>query len=419
MAHLSIPRLALVMALFSVFGLRPSARGAEPEQPDAAAVAKLDAQRSPKPGEFAIVFSFGYGGDTLPKDDADYDTLLSKIKEAGFNVIQSSYTPKRLELCEKHGIRMMVDLQADGHHHVYKSPDLAKAVCEKLRGNKTVWGYSIWNDPIRKTYNGRKRDINNVRTWDPTHPAYCGTYRTDGMRHITNADVLGYYDFHWSRGREQLFGHLMTYRQWAIERDAVFYRWAEVDAGQAGKGNYNRCLHTVNTSIACGLKGVLWFLATSMMNQKTLEWTTIGKDIAKVNAQIAPMRKVIGELGNPSAVYSTRITRTLNDDPLPEGKTSMMPPGLESAAFPADFWIQPARGEFVMGVFKDKTKRPVMFLANHNAYQAQEVQLKITRAGKVSIFNRTTGDFAAIAPADGVLALKLEPAGGQMLRFED
>ena len=74
--------------------------------------------------------------------------------------------------------------------------------------------------------NPRRRDVNSVRQWDATHPAYAGTYRTEGMRHLDNADVLGWYDFHWKRGLDQHFPHLLAYRGWARERDA----WSSISA---------------------------------------------------------------------------------------------------------------------------------------------------------------------------------------------
>ncbi|KPK41761.1 MAG: hypothetical protein AMK72_14940 [Planctomycetes bacterium SM23_25] len=184
--------LALAMCLIG------AAAGGEPARP-------------PKPAEFANVFSFGYGSDEMPKDDARFDALLARIKAAGFNTIHCTYTGNRLALCRKHGVKMMVDLlAADTGHHVYKTVEIAKALCESLRGNPDLWGYNIWNDEFGKTGLGRLRDLANVRTWDPTHPAYCGTYRTHGMGHLTSADVFGYYDFHWRRGPEAHFPHLMA-----------------------------------------------------------------------------------------------------------------------------------------------------------------------------------------------------------------
>ena len=115
-----------------------------------------------KPSEFALIFSFGYAADHMPKEDARFDDLLIKLKAAHFNVVHCPYTEKRLELCKKHGVKMMVDLLVD-EHHVYKNADKAKELCEKLRNHPDIWGYNIWNDPFGKSVEGRKRDINSVR----------------------------------------------------------------------------------------------------------------------------------------------------------------------------------------------------------------------------------------------------------------
>jgi len=381
--------------------------------------AKLQEQRCPKPTEFANVFSFGYGGDVMPKDDAKFEELLSKIKQAGFNTIHCTYTPRRVELCSKHGVKMMIDLLAAAENqHVYKTPAEAEALCKKLRGNRNVWGYNIWNESFGKMGAGRKRDILNVRKWDPTHPAYAGTYRNYGMQYIVCSDVFGYYDYHWKRGTHYNFPHLLAYSAAARKSNSDFYRWVSTTSGRAGLGNYNRSLYTANTSIACGLKGILWFLGTSMMNQGTLEWTTIGGDIIKVNKQIMPLSQEIMKIGNPTAVYSTPITRDPNNRDLPEAKEKkIMPPGLENSAFPADFWIKPLSGEFVMGVFKDDKGRDAIFVANHNAYAEQNVKLKLAKSVKVSMFSRKEGKWQPVAAAGGIVSLKLDQAGGELLRF--
>src|SRR5262245_434329 len=104
-------------------------------------VAQLEKLRAPKPNDIALVFSFGYAGDTMPKEDERFEKFLLRIKEAGFNVVYCNHTDARLALCKKHGMRMMVDLLA-GEHHVYKSPEKAKELCEKLKNNPDVWGYN-------------------------------------------------------------------------------------------------------------------------------------------------------------------------------------------------------------------------------------------------------------------------------------
>ena len=103
---------------------------------------------------------------------------------------------------------------------------------------------------------------------------------------------------------------------------------------------------------------------------------------------------------------------------LPDGKTTMMPPGLEKNAFPKDFWIQPARGEFLLGLFRDAQKREALFVANHNTYAEQTVTLKLGRPAKVSLFDREEGTWRPLSVTDGTVTFKLEPAGGELLRVE-
>lgn len=383
----------------------------------AAAFGQVEKQRCPKPNEFALVFSYGYVADKMPKDDAAFEDLLKKIKVADFNVIHCVYTEKRLELCKKVGIKMMVDLLFD-EHHVYKNPDSAKALCQKLQKNPDVWGYNIWNDGFGKTVEGRKRDINNVRTWDPTHPAYCGTYRVIGMGGLTNPDIFGYYDFHWKRGTKYHFPHLLAYSKWAQERDAWFYTWLSSTSGLPGKGNFNRSLYSANTGIACGLKGILWFLADDLMHMKTNEWTENGRDIVKVHKEIAPLRKELVKLSPPSGIYTTPITRTLNNDPIPAGTKDPVPEGLAGHLFPKDHWLQPITGEFMLGIMQDDQKRDCAFVANNNAYLPQDATIKVTGKRTAQRFDRTSAAWQRLEAKDGVIRFSLSPGGGELLRFE-
>lgn len=374
-----------------------------------------DKQRAPRPSAFALVFSRGYAGDQLPKDDKTFEALLIKIKAAGFNVVHTTHTDKRLALCKKHGIKMMVDL-LEADHHVYKNTDKAKALCQKLQKSPDVWGYNIWNDPVRKTGRGRKRDIANVRSWDPTHPAYCGTYRTEGLRYFTGGDVVGYYDFHWKRGQHQHFPHTLTFSNHAKANNSLFYTWLSASSGLAGKGNFNRNLWSANTGIACGLKGILWFLATDLMNAKSLEWTAAGKDIIKVHEQIAPLADELMKIGHPANIWTTPISKTANNTALPGGKETMMPPGLDKYAFPRAAWIAPTKGECLLGSFEVEKVRYV-FIANHNAYAENKVTLKPAKQMAVEVFDRKTKKYKAVATNEGAFEVTLSPGGGELLKF--
>jgi hypothetical protein len=154
------------------------------------------------------------------------------------------------------------------------------------------------------------------------------------------------------------------------------------------------------------------------MNKDTLEWTANGEDIIKVNREVMPLSKDLARIDNPTAIYSTPITKTANNEPLPEGKKEMMPPGLEEHKFPADIAIQPAGGEFVLGVFQDPEGRQVLFVANHNAYEAQDVQLRLATEGKVSLFDRSKGQWMPLEVKEKGVRFRLAPAGGELLRLE-
>jgi hypothetical protein len=93
-----------------------------------------------------------------------------------------------------------------------------------------------------------------------------------------------------------------------------------------------------------------------------------------------------------------------------------MPPGLEKHGFPSDFWLQPASGEFIVGVFKDAKGRDVVMVANHNAYAEQNVGLT-SKNTSVSRFDRKTGKWVPLQSTQGTVTFTLEPAGGELLRY--
>ena len=98
----------------------------------------LRAEPAALPDKFAIVFTFGYGEDDLfPGDRATYEDLLRKVKTAGFNTILGSYEPWKHELCKMHGLAYVVNLLTTDYH-VYKNPDGAAKLCEKLRNDKSI-----------------------------------------------------------------------------------------------------------------------------------------------------------------------------------------------------------------------------------------------------------------------------------------
>jgi len=380
-----------------------------------ASQAEADAAKDQRrPRQFMILFSFGYGGDDLlPNDRATFEELAKKVQAANYTAVMGTYEDWKVEICRRHGLKFVVNLLTD-EHHVYKNAEGAKALCERLRGDETVWGYHLFSDMNYKTAGGRNRDVDNVHRWDPTHPTFVGSYKLSGNNRLTDPDVHAYYDFHWQRGPEMNFPHLLAAWKISREKDACFYRWMRVSSGLPGKGNPNRCLYTVNTSIACGLKGVFWFIGQEMMDRDTWDWNQYGRDIARVNARIRPLGPELMKLGNPLAVYSTETTKTLKDREKAETDPPIPPP---LQGVPADHWFRVDSGEVVIGTFKDDQGRDAVFLANHNAYAPQSVVLRLEGpVESVSLFDRKSDRWEMLEVVAGRVRFHLEPAGGELLR---
>lgn len=370
------------------------------------------AEEARRPKRFAIIFNMGYAKDSLPKDPQSFARLIQGIKRAHFNTVLCRYTPWRAAICKKHGVQIFVDLLA-AEHHVYKNPDGAQQLCESLRDNPVVYGYHLWSDNIGDTYPGRSRDVKNVHAWDPTHPAYVGTYRMNRVNRVAGLDLLGYYDFHWKRGGH--WGHVSKASTVAKGKNALFLRYCDAAPGRIGAGNPNRAGYTIATSIPFGLKGYLFHYGGGVVDPKTGQLDALGRDLQKVNGKFAAMGDALMAIGNPRAVYSTPISRTAKDRPV-DGAPAV-PGGL--APVPEDHWFQVVRGEVLFGMFQDDRQRDVVVFAGHNAYAPQAVTLEFTRPLKsVSFFNRKTGRWIRLRVARHKASFPVEEFAGELIRIE-
>lgn len=385
-------------------------------------VATVEQIRARRPKVYFSVFNNGYSGDPLPKDDAQFEKLVRTVKEEGrFNAVLCKHTDAREKICAQHGMLMMVDLLSDEHHlHQPATWKNAQTLCERLRGNGTILAYHLWSDRFGAEGQGRRRDIRNVQTWDPTHPTYTGTYQSQGLEFLAESDFVSYYDFSWKRGPEKNFANLLAAWNTARRYDGRIGRYSETDAGQAGQGNASRLQYLQTTSIACGLRGTMYFIGSQIMDLDACRFNQLGLDVAQVNGYLAPMREEIAKLGLPTAIYSTPWTSDWNGKRVESPQPGpVYPPALQDHAFSKECWIQPVQGEFVMGLSKyEDGARDAIFIANHNAYGGQDVSLKLDRPNVVpEIFNRQAGRYEPMPIVDGTVSFKLDPAGGTIILF--
>ncbi len=365
-----------------------------------------------KPKRFAIIFNMGYAGDHLPKTPKEFERLIIGIKKAHFNVVLCQYTDWRARICKKYDIQILVDLLTP-NHHVYKNVEGAKKLCESLKKNKVVYGYHLWSDRIGNTYPGRSRDTKNVHAWDPNHPVYVGTYQMSRVSRVEELDAFGYYDFHWQRGGH--WSHLKKAFNNSKAKGIPFLRYCDPSPGKVGKGNPNRVAYTIATSIPFGLKGYTYHYRGGVVDPKTGALDALGKDLQKVNAPFAQIGGALMEAGVPEAVYSTTITRTEKDRPT--GQEPMIPGGL--SPIPENHDFQVTVGEILIGMFKDSKGRKIAALTSHNAYQDQNLLLKVpSKLKKAMYFDRKTRKWKSLKSKKDELILKLGASVVELIRYE-
>ena len=165
--------------------------------------------------------------------------------------------------------------------------------------------------------------------------------------------------------------------------------------------------------IAFGLKGILWFLCTDYVDRDTLAVLPKAEEIRRIHRELIPLRTEVMKMGAPTAVFGTSVTRDMRNQPV-EGS----PIAADCLPFPEDFWVKPAAGELVAGVFEDDQGRRALLVANDDACAAQEVELVLAEPAKVCLFDREAGEWRALEVEDRTVRFPLSPGGGELLRFE-
>ena len=373
------------------------------------------------PTEFAFTLNNGYGqGCKFPTNAAVFENLLVNMKEAGFNTIYCVYKDWRVPLCKKHGIRMMVDVLAwydDAKTDIRRNEEqraTVKSICEKSRGNDSIWGYNIWNETMSHFGypDGKNIDhyITLLKTWDPTHPVWMGTYRVNyANAPKSKPGVHGYYDYHWQRGFHWHFADLQWYRGYVPSQNGVFGRWIL-------GSDYNRNSYTLNTSIPFGLKTVIWFIGGPFDAEGNIDPGHRFYHLVKIGREMHKHYPELGKIGRPLAVYSTPTVKTQENKDKPLDVPHRLP------AFPADSWLQVESGEAVVGFFKYPDGTDAVYVANHNAFAPQKMVLKLAgpTVGETSaeLFDRGTGEWRKLEASSGSVTFDLRTAGGELLRVK-
>lgn len=389
----------------------------------ATTAAKPTTQPAPaaEPEEFAFVLSPGYGTvDHFSSDPKVFENLLANMAKAGFNTIHCVYRDWRLPLCRKHGVKMMVDVLAwkEGVEADIRRPaqrPRVEAMCRALRGAKAVWGYNLWNEKLSYFGYPDKKSIDEytamLKAWDPTHPVWVGTYRVSYANAMKQRPgIHAYYDYHWQRGFLWHFADLQWYRGYTRQTGGHIGRWIL-------GSDYNRNSYTLNTSIAFGLKVCIWFIGGPFDKDGNIDPKHRFAHLVRIGQEHKALYTDLMKIGRPVAVYSTPTTRSELNKAKEKGQPWRLP------AFPADWWLQVTGGEAVVGFFRYADGTDAVYVANHNAFAPQSMELKLgPDAGPnatVELLDRKTGRWRPLPRRGATVSFPLEAAGGELLRVTD
>ena len=317
--------------------------------------------------EFMIYGSWPWDRSGKASDEARARTL----KKAGLTTVLCE--EEQLDMLEKAGLTGFVE-------HV--PPEEVG----RIKDHPALYGYYIMDEPLHN-FPALAKIYNSYYKADPTKPGFInlislgGDYLNSFMETVgTNILSYDYYQYWW--GQAGHFTKLEQYSSAARKYDVPLFLYCEANTSPYGtfggpknirpEDNEQRLRQTVFTSLAYGVKGILWFTAGTMFDKGSSELNAIGRDVSKINAELNVLGPTLISL-KPVDIYHTA--------PLPRDVTEI----------PDDYWLQPTSYRsygLVLSTFKDDQDLDYVILANKNDDIEQRVALEIARKVPVLAVHR-------------------------------
>lgn len=431
------------------------------------------------PEEFAMVFSFGYVNDFMPKDEQTFERVLGNMKRTGINTIHCKYFEWRQRLCEKHGVRMMIDL-AVPEHDLKKAPlcspdeveptaDLS-ATAEKFAALKkeldtvnaeiATVEKELKLAPDKKELEGKRAAfVDRKQRLEKDKSLLIGANVKAICLKARNSKGVWGYGLWYDNGTSGAFlNHAVeklrvwdpthvtfvgSYRHAGLETVTINpgcygwydYHWqrgilwhyldmkvlqelcARRNAIAGCYAGYSGFNQDLFTVNQCIASGVKMaiWFIGGPLSRDTYEWND-NHDLVRVAAEFRHMYGEIGQMGPCLAYYSTPVTRNHANQPLP---APVIPRWFQP--FPPDHWARVVTGEAMMGFFQYPDGTDAFYLANHNAFAPQKMTLALKNTAgaqplRIEQFDRKAGQWKPLATKHGMVSFELAPGGGELLR---
>ncbi len=343
---------------------------------------------------FSSSVSFGWEPDEFMIFTYGIELTGENVKILAAADFNTTYGPAdKLELCRTHGLKLMI-------------PNPGSVTAAGLAGDPAVWGYDVMDEPISlEQFQECADSVRAYREADPTHPGLVNLNQKGGdwIRMLIDRvepDIIGYDDYQWwyggvyewFTGTPVHFVKLEQHRDAALEAGIPLIAWREVNVQRNVPGqdkrnyvtppdNARKIRQSVYTSLAYGVRGILWFTGYLLFEQGGTGLNETGKQVATINAELKQIGPVLQTL---------RSTGVFHTPPVPRGSRQTTP----------DHWVQPLGNDLVMGTFRDEAKTDFVLVANKDwrsertvILQFQLFQRKVT---SVEMFDRRSGEWEAL-----------------------
>lgn len=374
-------------------GLKPGARLVilSTEESEDTVIATTDFGRIRMPKEFAVVLCYEYGvTDGWPTDKSQAENLANKAVEAKFNAVLVNYEDWKVGLCQEKGLRFIVNM-LDPKNKVIgddgKPTRATRDLTSHLENNQQAWGYHLVSDIIDEAsialYLNQARVMHALDSNHPTLIGFSLNSRSHtgirGVRHYKRSKgdtVLLFQFYFWKHAYDPdlNFQFLNTFREVASREDSYFYRWIAVDSGRPEIPNRTR--YVLYTSLAFGMKGVLWWNCNEVINSSDGTQGRYWTDVKGLNTELTALGQEIIKLRSVD-VYSTETSKT------PKGvkkAKSSIPANLKPilTSMNAQINVQVKSGEVLLGRFQNweentgNKMQDVYLIVNHWADHGQK-----------------------------------------------
>ena len=371
------------------------------------------------------------------------DAVATQMAEGGWNVVWCN--EQSLDIAQRHGLRGQVEngLLTDATLDDPKRRAQLDAFIERVRKHPAFYAYHLTDEPGAGQFPALGKLVAYLRERDPAHLAYINLFPTyaSNQQLGTKGDTVSAYREHLRQYVGVVKPALLSYDhyQFALAGDNPGYflnlamiRRAALDAGvpflnivQASTWvpkimrvpGPDEMRYLVYTTLAYGGQGISYYIYTCKDH--------LG-GIAHADGSPTPLYPALQTLNREFLAIATALQPLR---PLGVYHAGMMPPGAEAlpkdAAFaldpsiPAMNYQSPERVQGVLlGVFgpTDKTPADATHAIIVNLDYKKEMTLGLRAAGRLEIFDATSGRWSASASGGPSVELKLAGGSGKLVR---